>query len=124
MQLKDGAAVGDTIAYQGSDHAQVINARPHRGEQVTDFNATLAVVPESPGRFHEVSYVAFGKSQGALEGERFAIVARQTGLGVKRIDAGWPSLHEQENNSLGSGSEVRRLGRKRIHRFGFGTQAG
>src|SRR5688572_22895424 len=103
MQLKDGAAVGDTIADQGSDHAHVINARSHRGEQVTDFNTALAVASESPGRFHEVSYVAFGKSQGALEGERFAIVARQTGLGVKSIDAGWPSLHEQENDSVGRG---------------------
>src|SRR6185295_10798180 len=32
VQLKDGAAVGDTISHQGSDHANVINARSHRGE--------------------------------------------------------------------------------------------
>jgi hypothetical protein len=79
-------------------------------EQTADGNPALAVLPELPRRFEQVARRAFGERERAFEGQRFAVVLNQPRLGVESIEMRWPAVHEQENDALGLGGKMRRLG--------------
>ena len=51
-----------------------------------------------------------------LDGNGLAVRALHARLVVERVDLARPAVHEQEDDALGLGREMRLLGRKRINR--------
>ena len=63
------------------------------------------MLPEFPWRLEQIGRGCELHS-GLGKGERFAVVARQQWLGIKRIDVRRPPLHKQEDHPLGTGEEM------------------
>lgn len=86
-------------------------------KQVADRYAALARLLEFPGRLHETTYIVLAEGKTALEGNRFTVVLNEPRLRVERIDARWSSVHEEEDDPLHSGREVRSLRCERMGGF-------
>ena len=84
----------------GIDHAEVIGVPGGVWEQLADWQATLAVLAESPGRTQELAGVG-ELHPGLVEGQWLPVVLLQPGLVIEGVDLGGASLHEQEQDPLG-----------------------
>ena len=76
-------------------------------------NSSLTAIPLSPYCWNfqgEPSSfpVSANWTRGFANGKRLAVVALEQRLVVERIDVRRPPLHEQEDDPLGPGGEVRR----------------
>src|SRR4029079_8342396 len=71
---------------------------------------------ELPQRLHyplrRTAGTRVGDDAGVVEREHLAVVTRQPRLVVVGIDVTDAALHEQEDDALGAGWKVRRLGRE------------
>ena len=95
-----------------ADHCDVVDATADVRKEVADFNAAVTVLPELPRRCQQVA----GPSKLELRfGERqwLAIHLCEFRLRVERVNMRHPAVHEQEDDPLRSGGEVRQPGSER-----------
>ena len=79
-------------------------------EQVTHGNATFTILPETKGAFHRRAGATF--SSQAEVSNVLSVPLVECWFGVKRVDLARAAVHEQVNDMLGTGREMRRLGLK------------
>ena len=111
VELQQGAAMRRVRTVNGTQNAKVVNVLCDVGKQLAYRQAALTVLMKLPGRLQQVALLAERDSR-KIKRQRFAVVPIQQRLGVERVDMGRSSLHEQKDHTLGSRSEVRRLGRQ------------
>src|SRR4051794_12531338 len=99
--------MGRLVAAQAVDDAQVVGVLSDVGEEIGNPQAALAVLLELPGGSHERFALA-----AATRIAGFAVIGEETRFVVKGIDIARAALHEKENDALGAGEEMRRLGRQ------------
>src|SRR5439155_11595805 len=107
-------AMRDAVAYHGSNDAQIVGVPGDVREQLAHWKSALAVPAKLPRRLEQASRTAFRKRERTLEGQRFAVIAIEQRLGIERIHVRWAAVHEHEDHTPGSRSEVRLLRRRRI----------
>ena len=84
------------------------------GKQVGDPLARLAILLELPLGPDDPPLVLLAAPAEGLDGDRLAVERIELGLVVERIDMAGPAVHEQKDDALGLGGELRRLGRQRV----------
>src|SRR5205807_8775599 len=77
-------------------------------------DSALAILLEGPLRFEQTADGILAEGQTALEGYWLAVVLHEARLGIEGIEAGGSAMHEQENDALGLGCEVRNFRREQI----------
>jgi hypothetical protein len=105
MEFKQSTAVAGVGTMHGFDEANVIHALSEFGEEVADPGTGLAVLLEGPRGLEEIKGFP-GDDLGAGEGQGLAVVALEQGLIVEGVDLGRAAVHEQEDDTLGTGGEV------------------
>ncbi len=106
VQFKQRAAVTAVGAVHGLDEADVVDVLGDLGEQVADPGAALAVLLKAPGRLEQVEGFA-GYDLGAREGQGLAMVTLQERLVIEGVHLRRSAVHEEEDDALGAGGEVR-----------------
>ena len=94
------------------DETYVVHHLAYLGKNITDPLAALAVLLEAKRRGHQ-AVLRVPQRLAVNKARAFAGVLRERRLVVKRIDLRWATRHEQLNDVLGLGREVRRLWRER-----------
>ena len=112
-QLEHGRSVVDALSDHRADHAQIVRASGDLGEQLADGNAAFAAPLEFPGGAHQAAGLLGIEGQRALDRQGLAVVAVQAGFRIEGVDVRDTAVHEQEDDSLGPGSEVRPLAGQR-----------
>ncbi len=120
MQLEQRPAMPGIRAVHAVEKAQVVDALTHMRKQLTHPGSRLAVLPKLPGAGQQVSRIR-GHHAGFVERQRLAMIARQERLVVERVDLRRPTVHEQEDDPLGTRREMRRANRQRIGGRSFVT---
>ena len=119
VQKESRRPVRHALGLHRVDEAQVVHMLRHLGKQFRHPAPALAVPRKRPRRFeHALRRAARAGVRDVprvVEAHHLAIVFRERGLVVERIDMAWTALHEDKDDPLGARLEVRRLGRKRIH---------
>ena len=110
-----GLVVGD-FGVDGADDADVVDALADVGEELADFDAALAVALELEGRLHEGAGLALVAEVAA--GHGLAVVLGEHGLGVEAVDVRQAAVHEEEDDVLCLGLEVRVLDHPRAGGIG------
>ena len=87
------------------DHADVVDALAHMREDLADLDPALAVGLELEGRAERSACLPLGTQVAHRQG--LAVVLRQLGLGVERVDLRRSAVHEQVDHPLGLGGELR-----------------
>ena len=84
------------------------------GEEVGDMLAALAVLFELPSRLDDAALVFFAPPTKGLHIHGLAIHANHVGLVIKGVDVAGPTIHEQEDDTLGLARVMGLLGGERI----------
>ncbi len=96
------------VGIHRADDAQVVDMLSRRaGEEITHFDAALAILPEGEGRAQGCAGLALGAQVG--RGKRLAVVLRQQWLGIECVDVRRTAVHEEVDNLLCLRGKVRRL---------------
>ena len=82
-------------------HGDAVRVRRGFGEQLADFQSTLAVPGEFEWRWKGRAGFAFGFVVGNRQG--FVGVGLEGGFGVEGIDVGWAAVEEEVDDPFGSG---------------------
>lgn len=98
-----GLVVGDLSEY-GADDTDVVDALADVGKELADFDAALAVLFEFEGGLHERA--SFALVAEVATGHGLTVVLGEHWLGVEAVDVGEATVHEEEDDVLGSGFEV------------------
>ena len=123
VELEQGRPMVHALAHHGANHAELVGVGSHLSKEIADRNAALTVAAEGEGRLHESAQILGSELERQLEGDGFAVVLLQPGLGVEGVDLGRAAVHEHEDDPLGPGAEVGKLGSERVVRRGAGQQA-
>ncbi len=96
-----------------SHDGEVVHARADAREQVADGDAAFAVAAELPRTLEHVADVV-ELSRVGLDLDRLAVLAIEPGLGVEGIELGGTAVHEEKDDALRLGREMRGSGRERV----------
>ncbi len=99
-----------------ADHAQVVDHAADVGKEVAHLDARLAVRLELPLRCLEIELVRTALPLPVVDSQLFAMIGKQLGLGIERVDVRYAAGHVQENDILGFGRKMGLLGSQRIER--------
>ena len=94
------------VARHRSNHAEVIRACSRMWEEIADPQPALPVLLELPGRTEHVPVVVELRAL-HLHGEWLPVQLGESRLRIKGIDLGWSAGHEEADDPLGPGSEMR-----------------
>ena len=83
------------------------------GEELAHRLAAFPVPAEFPGRLQQVPRLGKG-DLGLGERQGFAVHLRQLGFGIEGVDVRDAAVQEEEDDPLGPGAEMSRLGPERI----------
>ncbi len=113
MKEERRGSMGDAFGVHAVQEAEIIDVAGHVRKQLGDPAAGFAVLGEFPGRLHDslrrIAFAGVGSLAGVVKRHLLAIVRGEPRLVVERIDLADAALHEQKDDALGTGSEVRRL---------------
>ena len=113
MKLEQRAAMGGIRSVHRVQKAKIIDALAYVREKFTHLNTHLPLGLEFPGRLQQL--VGLRKLHPRLgKGQLFTIILLQLRLVIKRVDVGWASFHEQEDDSFCSGYKMRALRGQRV----------
>ncbi len=114
-RLQERGAVVDALPYHGADDAEIVGACADMRKKIAHRKAALPVVFEVPQGFHQRPGLFIVKIQRAIDGQGLAVVAVETRLGVERVNAERPSVHEEKDYSLRLRGEMGRFLRQGIY---------
>ena len=106
------------VRVHAAEDADIVDALADFGEEFGHFDAGLPVLLELEGRPEEGRALAAGCLE--FVARLLAVLLREFGLGVESIDLARPAVHEEVDDALGLGGEVRRLDPQRRRRCGLG----
>ena len=107
---------------QTVDHAEFVS---HLWQVLPEFAHRNTVFPgraKLPGGSQQVTARSKLDTR-TLERRFLAVVFLQLGLGIEKINVGWSTVHEQEDDPLGSRPEVRFSGGQRVCREWWGGKS-
>ena len=115
-----GGGVHHHVAMAGADHRHLVDPFRHVRKQVGDFDPALTVFFERALRAEQLgglfNELVFRLAE--FRRARLAVEFVEQRLGVERFDVARPARHEQENDRLGFGVQMRRLGSQRVDGVG------
>ena len=100
------------VRVHGADDADIVDALAQIREDLADLDAALSEFFELEGRLEQVTRLALGFQIGC--GHGLAVILGQHRLGVESVHLRGPAIEEQEDHSLGFGSEMRGLHFERV----------
>ena len=114
VHLEHRGAVDGRIGDHGVDERDVIDAGAEVGEEIADELAALAVGLEGPLGSDDAAFVLFAAAAEGFHGNSFAVEFVEFGLVLEGIDLAGAAVHEEKDDALGFGFEMRLLGREGI----------
>ena len=88
------------------DKTKVIDALRHLWEQLADPCTRFTMLSKRPRALEQVARLRKLHSR-FLKRQRLPIVLDQLRLVIECVDLGWPTMHEQKDDSLGSSREMK-----------------
>ena len=93
------------VGVHRSDHADVVRAFSHVGEEFAHFEPRLSVTLEAEGRLHQRAGSPFRLDLSRRQ--RLAVVLLEGGFGIEGVDLRDAAVHEQEDHVLRARLEMR-----------------
>ena len=109
--------IGD-VGVHRADDAEVIGPVTDLGEDLAHFQAALPATAKFERRAHQAARLALGLRRTARH--RLPVIARQHRFGIERIHLRHAAIHEEKNDALDLGREVRLFRGERVIRDGGG----
>ena len=109
----------DDVGVQAADHAQFVGHARQMRKQLADRQARLAVTREAERRRHQGEVVDAPQMDGR---DAFAVVDRQAGLRIERVDMRKAAGEKDEDELLGPRRVVRPPGCQRMSALQLGRQ--
>ena len=110
------------VGLHGADHAKIIDRRTDFWKYFAHFNATLTAFAEGERRLHQIAnFSIVGISFWSSPGHLLAIVSSECRFWVEGIYLRPASIHEEKNDILGLGKEMRLPWIKGTPRIGHET---
>ena len=118
VQFQGRRGVRVVVAVHRVDHAQVIHAGADVGKKIADRQTRLTAGMKVPRRFHDRAEVGVELVAAGIDGvgKFLAVLFRERGLVIERIDVRRAAVHVEEDHPLRTGRKMWLLGRHRIAR--------
>ncbi len=107
------------VGMHRTDHRDLVDRLGRAGKKVADLDPALAIAAEFEWRRERGPSPPFGPQRAG--GQFLAGVLGEHRLGIERIDVRWPAVHEQVDDVLCFGREMRSARQQRISAGGLGA---